>query len=381
MRRKILIIILLAPMISFSQGKMNFQKADSLSYQYFLQGDWSNLISLTKDAFKQNIDSKFMRQRAGYAYFMTADYFSAKIQYEKALNFDRSDDVTREYLYYSSANAGSEHARYYAGKLSEVAAKRLGIQPFNLAESFDTEFNLKTNQLKTRSNQIYYRVGLNSELGYRVSLYQAVSYYQQTVSKELTRQPEYLALLKWSVNPSLQIKTAYHRLFTNVAGANYPANLGFVGLSSQLKRFHFEVNGSVLKSDTSSTRQIGLQAGVVLPGKSNLYFTGSLAHMTEATTNRIIYSQSAGFKLTGNWWAEGNITLGNLKNYNTFNSLYVYNSVDPTVFRTGLSLICFAGKHLVVTGNYTFNQQEIERVSTNKNYYQHSFSIALKWKL
>jgi hypothetical protein len=103
--------------------------------------------------------------------------------------------------------------------------------------------------------------------------------------------------------------------------------------------------------------------------------------MFELDASRIIYSQTAGLKCFSNLWAEGNITLGNLKNYNTFNSLYVYNSQDPSVFRTGFSLFYFLGKHISLIGNFTFNQQEIENNMVNKNYYQYSYSGGIKWKL
>lgn len=381
MYKYVVIFLLFFPLFSFSQAKLDFQKADSLSYQYYLKGDWKNLIEITKEAFKQRIDSKFMYQRAGYAYFMTGDYYAAKRQFKKALKFDQADDFTREYLYYSALNAGSQNTRYYAGNLSEESASRLGIRQFNPIESVDAEFNLKTNTVKTRSNQNYYRIGINSELGYRVSLYQAYSYFDQTISNELTKQPEYLALLKWTLSPVWHVKTAYHRFFTNIGNISYPGNLGYIALSSQLNRFNLEANGSILKSSLATTRQMGFQAGVVLPGRSNIYLTSSVVEMFELDASRIIYSQTAGLKCFSNLWAEGNITLGNLKNYNTFNSLYVYNSQDPSVFRTGFSLFYFLGKHISLIGNFTFNQQEIENNTANKNYYQYSYSGGIKWKL
>ena len=381
MYRYVVILFLFFPLSSFSQAKLSFQKADSLSYQYYLRGEWGNLIELSKEAFKQKINSKFMYQRAGYAYFMMGDYYAARHQFNKALEFDQSDNFTREYLYYSALNAGSENTRYYAGNLSDDSASKLGIRPFNPIESLDTEFNLKINEAKTRSNQNYYRFGINTELGYHLSLYQAYAYLDQLIGNELTRQPEYMALLKWTLTPVWHVKTAYHRLFTNIGNVNYLANMGYIALSSRLNRFNFEANASTLKSTLTTTQQIGFQASVVFPGKSNLYFTSSVAEMFEKATYRPIYSQTIGLKCFDNLWAEGNITFGNLKNYNTFNSLYVYNSEDPSVFRTGYSLFYFLGKHITLIGNFTFNQQEIENNSANKYYYQYSYSGGLKWKL
>jgi len=381
MRKYIILIFVFFPLFGLSQSRLGFQKADSLSYQYYLKGEWNKLITLMNVAFDEGLDSKFMRQRTGYAYFMTGDYTSAGIQYKKAQAFDQQDEFTKEYLYYSALNSGSENTRIYAGNLSADVTKKLGIKRFNPVGYIATEFNMKTNQTTNLSNQIYYRFGIQSELGYKVSLYQGFSYYEQIISNVLTRQPDYVAIVKWNLNPVWQIKGAYHHLFTNVGNISYPGNLGLIALATHWNRFTFEANASLLKASLTLTKQMGLQAGLVLPGRSNIYFTGSLIGISESSSLRAIYSQTAGLRFSKNLWAEGNITLGNLKNYNTFNSLYVYNSADPSFFRSGISLVYFIGKHLSVLGNFTFDQQKMSNSTNNNYYYQYSYSGGLKWKL
>ena len=372
---------LLLPVLSFSQDKLNFQQADSLSYSYFQKGEWQKLKILLQEAFEKEIDSKFLRQRAGYAFFITGDFTSAKIQYEKALEFDQADEVTREYLYYAALNSGSEETRLLAENLPSTVAARLGIKRYNPADRIDTEFNLKTNQTTTRSNQLYYRFGISSDIGYRLSLYQAYAYYEQTIKYELTKQPEYMALLKYSLSSVLQIKAAYHHLAANAASITYPGNMGFIGLSAQWNRFNLEASTSLLKTTLATTKQTEILAGIVVQGKANLYFNSAINVMNESKASRMIFSETAGLKCAENLWAEGNITIGNLKNYSTYNSLYVYNAVDPSVFRTGFSLVYYLGKHLSILGNFTFDQQKIESSSVNNLYYQYSYSGGLKWKL
>lgn len=381
MFKSLVLIFLFLPILGFPREKLDFQKTDSISYQYYLNGEWKKLIELTKEAFKQNIDSKFMRQRTGYAYFMSGDYTAASIQFKRAFGFDMTDEFTREYMYYAALNTAGENSRLYAENLPVEVAAKLGIRQFNPIGMIDTEFNTKTNQVNRRSNQIYYRFGINTDLGFRLSLYQAYAYYEQTISGVPVRQPEYLALLKWSLSPDWLARAAYHRLFTNSANVSYPGNLGYIALSRQVNRFNLEVNTSVLKTSLATTHQSGFQTSVVLPGRSNLYFTGSLVGMYENSAFRTIYSQTAGLKCAKNLWAEGNITLGNLKNYSTYSSLYVYNSIDPSVFRTGFSLIYYLGKHLSFVGNFTFDQLEISNNTTNKYYNQYSYSGGLKWRL
>jgi len=381
MYKYLVLLFLFLPALSFSQDKLSFQQADSLSYNYFQKGDWSNLKALMLKAFKQEIDSKLMRQRAGYAFFVTGDYTSAKIQYEKALEYDHADELTREYLYYAALNSGAAGTRLYAGNLPAEVAAKLGINRINPVGMIDTEFNLKTNQTTSRSNQVYYRFGINSDLGYGISLYQAFSHYEQTINNELTRQPEYLALVKWSLSPIWQVKAAYHHLASNAASISYPGNMGFIGVAAQWNRFNVEANTSLLNTTLAATYQTGIQAGIVIPGKANLYLNSAICGLYESAAFRTIFAETAGLKCSRNLWAEGNITLGNLKNYSTYNSLYVYNALDPSVFRTGLSLVYFWGRHLSVIGNFTFDQQKTESSSVNNLYYQYSYSGGLKWKL
>jgi len=101
--------------------------------------------------------------------------------------------------------------------------------------------------------------------------------------------------------------------------------------------------------------------------------------MFEEGSNRVIFSQTAGLRLRKMLWAEGNIIFGNLRNYNDRNGLYVYNSIDPTKFRTGLTLFWYLGNKATFFANYTYDKKQIEL--TNLNYKQYSFSGGIIWKL
>jgi tetratricopeptide (TPR) repeat protein len=380
MVRFLIAVLLIAPLGLKAQQPLTFLSADSITYQCFLKGDWKKLISTGKQAINQNIDYKRLRQRMGFAYFIKADFYAAENQYEKALNFDKYDSISCEYLYYCGLNTGNQtYARYYARNLSPDLKKKLKIKAVKPIETIDLEYNYKSNNSQTRSNPTYLRTGLSTQLGYRIKLYQSVSYYQQTIDLALTRQPEYFALFSWSVTSKLSMDLAYHFLNTSDGGYKIPGNLLFVSLSTDLNRFNFGANGSMLSNSIGDTKQAGVQAGVTLPGKSNIYFKSFLTGMMETGESRIIYSQIAGARLSKNFWAEGNITLGNLKNYNDYKALYVYNSVDPTIFRTGMTLFWLTMKKMTLFGNYTYEIKQV--TNTLNNYQQHSFSGGIIWKL
>ena len=383
MVKYLILAFLLFPLLLKSQEKLTFHQVDSLTYQYFLKGQWKELINLTKKSEPLGFESKYLYQRAGYAYFMTADYFLARDQYEKALKFDPVDPVTLEYLYYCGLNTGSEEsARYYARNLDPETLKRLGIVSIKPVDALDMELNYKSNDATTRSDPSYYRVGIKTQLGYRLSLYQSVSYYGQTIDGNRTKQPEYFALLKWQATPKIQLKGAFHGINTKVMSYSYPAYLGFLGVSSQIKRFNLEGNISVLSLDTATVQQFGVQATVSLPGKSGVYFTSGLTGIAQNGTSRSVFSQSVGLKCFKKVWAEGNVTFGNLNNYNNLNALYVYNSYDPAVFRTGMTMFYLLNRHITIIGNFTYDQKEYGNNLNNNQYYkQYSISGGIKWRL
>src|SRR5665647_1685921 len=368
------------PIVANGQQPITFLTTDSITYQSYLNGDWDQLIETGKQAIGQDIDYKRLRQRMGYAYFVKTDYYSAQVQYEKALTFDAYDADTRAYLYYCGLNTANEAlARFHAEKLPKEVQLKLKEDAFKPIDAIDLEFNYKANDALSRSDPTYLRAGINTQLGYRLSLYQSVSNYQQTIDSALTKQPEYYALLKLSLTSHLSLDVAYHYLNVSVDGYKYPGNMVYAALSTRISRFSLGINGSILKEDSTNSRQFGLQAGVTLPGKSSIYFKSSISEIMGKGDQRTIFSQVAGVRLSKSIWAEGIVTVGNLKNYSDHNGLYIYNSVDPTTFRTGATLYWYVGKHMTLIGNYTYDAKQIEL--TNFNYNQYSFSGGIIWKL
>jgi hypothetical protein len=363
-----------------AQTAISFQAADSITYQYYLAGDWDKLIETGKQAIGQDVDFKRLRQRMGYAYFAKADYYAAQSQYEKALAFDQYDDDTREYLYYCGLNTGTmAYARFHAKRFSPELKARLGTRPFNPIASIDLEYNYKSNNSETRSNPAYFRAGLYSQTGYRLSVYQSASNYKQTVDSTVIKQPDYFALINWSVTSHMTLSVAYHHLNTSLDGYKYPGNLAFASLPTKLNRFTLGLNGSYFKYDLGTFRQYGIQAGLTMPGRSNVYFNSYLSGMVETGNNRLVFAQYAGARIFKSLWAEGTVTFGNIQNYNDHNALYVYNSIDPTVFRTGGSLFWHIGKTVTLYGNYLYDTKQVEQ--TTDHYIQQSFLGGILWTL
>jgi tetratricopeptide (TPR) repeat protein len=381
---KLLIVFLFISLPFYAQQSYNFSSVDSLSYNYYINGNWEKLFEISKVAELNNINFKFLQQRVGYAYFLKGDYFSAQFHYEKALKFDEYDVDTRTYLYYCGLyTTNIANARFHANKLPLKKKEAIHFKPFVLVNMLDFEYNYKANNSGTRSNPNYLRAGIGSSLSSRFNLYQSMSTYSQDIDTYSVKQNEYFALMSWATTPHIVINAAYHYIDAQIDSAiytsNFIGNLGFIKLSSTFNRFDIGLSGSLLNNYSGYTSQIGLQAGVQLPGKANIYLQSSLYSLTDSTNNRLVFSQSIGGYVLKKLWLKGIVTIGNLKNYSDNNGLYVYNSVDPTTFRTAASTFWMVSPHITLFGNYTYDIKHINDL--NINYNQHSFSTGIIWNI
>jgi tetratricopeptide (TPR) repeat protein len=417
MHKFLIFVLLIATFAIQAQDSKYNLKTDTVTYRYYLNGDWNKLIDTAKQALKNDIDFKYLRQRLGYAYFVKGNYYASQQQYEKALKFDKEDIDTRTYLYYCGLNTTNEaNTRYRAGLLPDELKKTYGIKPFRIVNSVDLEYCYKANDNVTRGNPGYYRAGISSQLGYRLSLYQSVSAYAQkneasysdnsglfnvlTNDSTAIRQYEYFALLDWTITPHISFNAGYHYLSLNInnkiastyqisnnqkfrtvnnTSQHMPGNMFCSRLSFTLNRFDFALTGSILNYDSILTQQYGVHAGVVLPGKLNLTLKSSLYGMLTPNNSRLIFSQTASVLLSKKLTLEANATWGNLNNFSDNNGLYIYNSLDPTTFRTGLTAYWHLLPKIWLFGNYTYDTKLIEL--NNTNYNQHSFSGGIIWKM
>lgn len=78
-------------------------------------------------------------------------------------------------------------------------------------------------------------------------------------------------------------------------------------------------------------------------------------------------------------WTEASVNVGNLDNFVDLDGLYIYNSLDRSTFRSGLSTYWYINKHWTFYLNYTYDTKNI--VLYNEFYTQQSITGGLLWKL
>ena len=383
---KLLIILSLISFPLRAQQKIDAQKMDSLSYNYYMAGDWKQLIEIGKIADENSIDFMYLQQRLGYANFMLGNNYSAIKHYSNALKFDPADQISHTYLYYAAIQVGdNDMAMFHASKLTPESQQYFKLKSFKPLDALDFEYNYKINDSSIRSNPDYTRFGLNSQLSHRLNIYQSVSRYNQ-INDSITkvRQDEYFILLSYNLLSRTTVRLGYHYLNAKVEIPMYNyydtlKNNVFLGsITQKIGRFDLGVSSSFLTGDTLQT-QTGVHLGFVLPGQLKPYLKSSVYSIKRNGINRLVYSQSAGFLATPKLWLEGDVTFGNLYNYVENNGLYVYNSLDATTFRAGATAFWYVLPKITLFANYSFNKKLI--TSSQTNYNQNSFSGGFIWKL
>lgn len=383
--------MLLAATQAFTQEIYDYASADSVTLKLYLEGNWRQLIRSGKQILKQNIEFKTLDQRIGYAYFKLSDYYKSKKYYEKALAFDAVDEITLLYLYYNGLNTGNKtYARYYEGKLPQATKGYLKSSQIRPVDAFDLEYNYKTasnDLLEVRSAPDYKRMGINSQLGYKLNLYQTLSVYKQDVTAYdvymySTKQTEYFALLNITLTPKLNILGGYHYLHTKLDSVLYPGHIFLGKLRYNSGRWAAGVGISQFNSSFNNTFQTEAETGYMIPTNPGIYMGAKVTMQNEPDSVRWTYTGSAGIMLLKMFWIEGKVTLGAIKNYVDMDGLYVYNSIDPTYFRSGISLFWYTGKNITLYTNYTYDKKHYI-IATDAVFddLQHSFTGGIIWKL
>jgi hypothetical protein len=353
MYRVIIIVILLFTAIIVN-AQNDYISADKVTYQYFLDGNWDELIDSTEQFINEGIDFKTLRQRLGYAYYMKTDYVEAGIQYKHAFDFDNSDIISIQYLYFSYLNSGNKiMANYYANKLPPETQEKLNLKSFRIIDAFDFEYNYKTSYSDIRSAPSFLRFGINSQITYNLNLYLTISNFKQSFySTYSTIQNEYFGLLNFTATDNLNLLAGYHHINALVDTSTSISHIFLGKAVYQLNRFNFGIIYSNYKTtEALNKNQVGFQIGTSLAGKQNIYLSSTLYNLSNSTGSAWVFNQTAGALILKNVWAGGHVTFGNLINFVDLNGLYVYNSIDPTTFRTGLTLYYYLNKHFTLYTN------------------------------
>lgn len=402
---RILTLLLLVMTLSPADAQVPLTTAyvDSVTYQAYMVGDWDRVLETGKLALKNGIDFKYLQQRMGYAYFLKSDYYASMKHYEKALKQDPSDETSLLYLHYAGLETGNTaYARHYASKLSTEVQRNNHQRAFRPVSALDFEYNYQWNKELNRTDPNYQRIGLSTDLGYSLNVYQTLSKFSQKADyadafneyRSDIQQNEYYILVSKSLTSNFGVDIGYHSIKTTFhtdvwdltlnelaetyAPQTYNGNLWFGDLHYKWNRLHLGVSTSYLNLDYNHVLQSGLHLGLAVPGSHNLFINNALYRMQDDNDQWLVSKHSIGMLFFKKFWIELSKTFGSQNNFVDGNGMYLYNSFDPTSSKTGIGLNWFANNHLIVSANFALETKQNSYLLTNYN--QNSLTGGIVWK-
>lgn len=389
-------IATLAPSVASQQQPTTLQ-VDSLSWKFFTEGNWDALIQTGKLAHRENINFKWLQQRLGYAWFMKGDYYKSKKHYQSALSFDKTDDITHLYLYYTNRATGHHlTSRFHASQLPDEIRTQHAITSTRWLNSVDAEYSYKRPEVFFRENDlrgdgIFRRIGLHSYPGYRFSIYQSLSGFQQTTEfGNTTNQLEYMGSISAKLNAPLTVQTSYRYIGTRYTilpdSFFLPGHQLSLRFDYQLNRFDLTLSGARYFNEYLKVQQIGLIVGTGFSLPLPVYLKSAVFLMQEDWTGiarlnpHFVFNQTIGSMIWKNrLWAEVSATTGNQNYFTSADGLYFYNSPDQVQEKYGAQLIAYLNPNLNLSIHYGIEKKYIYLV--DEHYYQQALTGGIVWIL
>lgn len=388
-KRIVLLIFCFISLIkTFAQAPSSATEADIKSLELYNAGQWKELLQYGKSALQNDIDFPVLRMRMGYSAFMLGNYSQSLLQYESVLKTGAATELLDASVYYCYLNNiylnNTAAAGYYAAKLPEATRSNEKIQKVKL-KAIEAEYGFKHPQEPLRGDADYTRIGILSQLGYKLQLNASAAMYNQIISEPgylgvtnntniNIKQREFYSKMQWAANSKLSFTGAYHYIYTPFNNFIYNNQIGFAAIKYATPYLHVQGAANIGKLGDSTFQQLDGTIKVLPLGNVDLYFISRFSSGKTFT-----FSQIAGLKLVKNVWIEGGIVTGT---YNTLlenDALYVYNDIDEKQLKVGGTLYITLLKKLNVSINYTLEQKK--KIFTKNNFNQQSINGGIVWNL
>lgn len=390
-RKLILVFIFLAVFGSASAQETSYAEADSITYAQYLSGNWKALKVTGKQALHQGVDFPYLRLRIAYANFMTGNYSAALKQYHHILKKDSFNETAHLYSYLCNEYLNRyDEAAFQASKLSDSILIKSKIKRSGLLKAgFETSYKIPDDVL--RNPGTYFRLHISNRLFLRLKFEQSISFYNQQLTttpnfnsgKRNTalnnnQQIEYYGKLSYPISKSLTLLGGYHYLNNTFGKTIYHNQVVLGGLKFATPFYDLQADVNLSRFALINVNQYNAGFTIYPKGNLNLYAISRISFQNQNAANQLMFSQIAGSKIAKFLWLEGNVTVGKLNNYVDADALYVYNSIDPSLFKTGATAYIPMRSKVLLNLNYTYEQKE--NVFELYNYNQHSISGGLTWK-
>jgi hypothetical protein len=430
--------------VAYAQQKKSLSQVDTETYSLYQKKEWQLLIQEGKEALQDGIDYYYLRVRMGIAFYEAGNYHEASVYFEEAIKMNNREEYIQEYLYYSYLMAGRyAEAKVVAAGFSPSLKQKTKTESIKIVEKLDLAYNYTrlTNQnvvdeftasvspeLEGRQfipNQYNYAfVGMQFGISPKLTVYQGFS--GLIASHLLYSQSEGDILLDRDYQSKLfQYYSAINILLAkglSLVGGVHFIHIGYslpeqsqigqgpnstvqeisetdndmVYFGSLYKRWSYvSIGASYYHGTLDNARQNQTDLKLIFYPKGNLdlYTISMVSHQkqqtgTSQTTNRIIFEQQVGTKVTNSFWLEAYGTFGEMENFLLNDGLVVFNRLDKTTQRIGGRAIIFPNPRWSITLDYTLfnNQSEFKTIGSDsdplnlKKYNLQSITGILSWR-
>lgn len=404
---------------------------------------WDSVIAFSNNHETGSIESFYVQNIIGEAFFRSNNYRKAAVYLEYAVKFNSSDAGNKLMLYQSYRFSGNEiMTKYQASKLNKYQKKENRISHFRLIEKIYLEtgicfsnniekngtrefvvenpVTITNNQFSLLDNYRYTHGGLQISLGPSVSLF--TSYHRFNIDEKIHQiiipgttykehyftsvETDYFATTNIRVGKTWSIHPAWHNIrfitkreilqngVPSMVDSLIPSRMA--GITLVKNSLYSNHRWGIAFSEINFVRQIhwNYEYWHYPQGNLNFYTAWRLAFTGE--TKRIAPNLrfTMGGKLSHYLWAEGFACLGNLKNSNEQNGYILYNFSDNSHFNGGLNLIFPVGKHFEIRLMYqywlkslSYDIETRKRISGQTNqkstsyFDNHNLTGSILWKL
>ena len=387
-------LILITVLYFFSAGikaqtGFTYDEVNAKSYSIYEKGSWQELLDYGKEAITEGQDFGLLRLRMGYANFTLNNFSAAIKQYEIVLQKDSHNETAHYYVwlcrkYLNQGELASASIPY----LSSDIIKKEKLHPVTITEA-GIEGSYKNVGLPNRGNPLYTRIDLHMRFGWNLNMYQAVAFYNQTIAEPALiavsnnnkiniNQNEYYNKIWLNINKRLQLKAAYHYLYTPFNNYIYNNHVGLIGLVYNHNYFSVQADAIIGNITDTSQQQYNFTANIYPLGNLNLYAFSTASISRRNNKSRFNFKEVIGVKLTKNIWVEGNATFGSFSNFFENDALYVYNAIDRNLIKAGGTIYFVITPIITAQAGYTFEEREFYKQT--KTFYQHSITGGLSCK-
>lgn len=376
-----------------AQEKLTLGEVERLSYDYYIQKKWDDLIDLGKQSLKNDIDFFYLQYRMGIAYYNKRNYRKAIPHFENVVGITPEDAIAKEYLYYSylfglriedarkvlaSLNAKHrEKISFYNLKktINGVSLNYKNIQFDDYAINSAVEDNLTQatrNSLSYYSINLYNYAGNSSVFNFNLSLLSGEnSIYNIDFSPEIIEEKlkQYQFYFSWNkhIGKGTNIKLGvtymsetidwYNSQTTTTGNGNSTTETliydgkfsnfsSYLSFSKTIKNIDFTLASSFSRINSNSLMQPSISINYFPFGNASLYTKTDFIYQhnfTNKSNKNTILKQSINTSINRNLSVSVFGLYGENNNFVDDEGMTIYNNLDALNYWYGASI------------NYLFN--------------------------